>query len=69
MTKKRNRAYGIQVRLEQDKWAWVKPDTKLTLKPVEAASWNGPDAQQSATEAARTLSEKLRQLTFRVTRL
>jgi hypothetical protein len=67
--RKRNRLYGVQVRLHTGEWAWVKPNTQLTRKPVEAAHWKGSDAQESALEAARTLSVRLPQLTFRVARL
>lgn len=65
---RRNHTYGIQVRLHTGEWAWVKPDTQLTRKPMEAAKWTGRDGETSALEAARTLSDRLRQLTFRVTR-
>lgn len=66
----RQRPYVIQVRITGDgTWAWVKPNCQPTLKPVEAATWNGPDGEQSALEAAKTLSIRNPGHTFRIKRL
>lgn len=61
--------YGIQLRLTgHGNWAWIKPNGQPTRKPLEAATWSGPDGEQSALEAAKFLSSRNPGHTFRTKR-
>jgi hypothetical protein len=69
-SRKRVRQYGVQLRLDgYGRWVWIKPNGDPTNKPIDAAAWSGPDSEQSALEAAKTLSLRNPGLTFRVSRI
>lgn len=67
--RRKQHPHGVQLRLSgYGNWAWIKPNGQPTRKPIEAATWTGPDSDQSALEAARFLSIRNPGHTFRVKR-